>query len=65
MAGAEGSSFYFAKSAILEIETNVKSFSAVLEDNSSAKALAEKLVSGPVTVEMQDYGNFKKVGPLP
>ena len=65
MAGAEGSSFCFAKSAVLEIEANVKSFSAVLEDNSSAKALAEKLVSGPVTVEMQDYGNFKKVGPLP
>ena len=52
-------------SSVLEIEANGKSFSAVLEDNSSAKTLAEKLASGPVTVEMQDYGNFEKVGPLP
>ncbi len=38
---------------------------ATLADNSSAKAFAELLSNGPVTVDMQDYGNFEKVGDLP
>lgn len=38
---------------------------ATLADNSSAKAFAELLSQGPVTVDMQDYGNFEKVGNLP
>ena len=38
---------------------------ATLADNSSAKAFAELLSKGPVTVDMQDYGNFEKVGDLP
>ena len=38
---------------------------ATLADNSSAKAFAELLSNGPVTVNMQDYGNFEKVGDLP
>ncbi|MBQ7670337.1 MAG: hypothetical protein IJS45_06410 [Clostridia bacterium] len=50
---------------VLVIEVGEKLFYANLEDNSSAKALIEKLNSGPVTVEMHDYGNFEKVGFLP
>ena len=49
----------------LVIEANGKVFYAHLEDNSSADALVEKLNSGGITVEMQDYGGFEKVGPLP
>ena len=49
----------------LVIAVNDKEFYAALEDNSSAEAFAEKLSSGPIGVEMQDYGNFEKVGPLP
>ena len=34
------------------------------ENNSSAEAFVELLRKGDVTVAMQDYGNFEKVGPL-
>ena len=34
------------------------------ENNSSAEAFIELLKNGDVTVEMHDYGNFEKVGPL-
>ena len=38
---------------------------ATLADNSSAKAFADLLSKGPVSVDMQDYGSFEKVGDLP
>ena len=41
-----------------------KTFTAILADNSSAKALQELLAKGNVTVKMEDYGNMEKVGPL-
>ena len=50
---------------VLVIEVNGKFFYANLEDNSSAKALIEKLNPGPITVDMHDYGSFEKVGSLP
>ena len=50
---------------MLVIEAGEKRFYANLEDNSSAKALIEKLNSGPITVDMHDYGSFEKVGSLP
>ncbi len=37
---------------------------ATLADNSSAAALRELLKNGPLTINMSDYGNFEKVGPL-
>jgi hypothetical protein len=37
---------------------------ATLADNSSADALLELLKSGPVTVDMNDYGGMEKVGSL-
>ena len=39
-------------------------FTATLADNSSATAFYELLKKGPLTVDMNDYGNFEKVGPL-
>ena len=39
-------------------------FTASFEDNSSAGEFRELLAKGPVTVEMEDYGGFEKVGPL-
>ncbi len=50
---------------VLVIEVNGKILYGHLEDNPSAKAFIEKLNSGGITVEMHDYGNFEKVGPLP
>lgn len=41
-----------------------KTFTATLEDNSSAYALKEQLAKGDITVEMNDYGNMEKVGSL-
>lgn len=41
-----------------------KLLSAVLEDNSSTKALVEILSKGNLTLLMQDYGNMEKVGSL-
>lgn len=49
----------------LIIELNGHRLKAALDDNSSAEALKELLAEGPVTVEMQDYSNFEKVGELP
>lgn len=49
----------------LVIEANGHTFYAALEDNASAKALTEKLSSEPIELDMHDYGNFEKVGPLP
>ena len=41
-----------------------KTFTATLEENSSAKALKEQLAKGSITVEMNDYGDMEKVGSL-
>ena len=41
-----------------------KTFTATLEDNSSAKALREQLAKGNITIEMNDYGDMEKVGSL-
>ena len=41
-----------------------KSFTATLENNSSAQALKEQLAKGNITVEMNDYGDMEKVGLL-
>lgn len=49
----------------ISITANGHTLSATLVDNSSARALRDMLVSGPVTIHMADYGNMEKVGPLP
>ncbi|MBR5942241.1 MAG: hypothetical protein IKZ81_02765 [Clostridia bacterium] len=48
----------------IQITVGSRTMSATLADNASAKAFYELLKKGPVTIEMHDYGNFEKVGPL-
>lgn len=42
-----------------------KSMTATLVDNETTRALISLLNDGPITVEMNDYGGFEKVGALP
>ena len=46
------------------ISVNHKKFEVALADNSATKALVEKLSTGDITVEAEDYDNFEKVGSL-
>lgn len=41
-----------------------KTFTATMENNASAQALLELLANGDVTIEMEDYANMEKVGPI-
>ena len=43
---------------------NGTAFTATLADNSSAEALKNLLAEGGLTIEMSDYGNMEKVGPI-
>ena len=49
----------------LKILVNDTTFTATLEENSSAKAFAEFLAQGDMTLDMHDYGSFEKVADLP
>lgn len=49
----------------INIEVNNHMLTATLADNSSAEAFAELLKKEPLTIEMDDYSNFEKVGTLP
>lgn len=49
----------------IKSESGKHTLTATLNDNSSSRALAEILRKGGVSIEMHDYGNFEKVGPLP
>ena len=51
--------------AALLIEVTGSRFYAVPADSEAAESLVEKLSSEPITVELQDYGSFEKVGALP
>lgn len=42
------------------VAINGADFDVELEDNSSAKAFAEKIKSSPLTLDMNDYGGFEK-----
>lgn len=53
-----------AKKEMLYITVGEHEFRAVLEENASAQELKELLEKGPITVSMDDYGGFEKVGPL-
>lgn len=50
--------------ASLKITVGEYDFQATFEQNSSAEEFQELLEKGPVTIEMEDYGGFEKVGPL-
>ena len=49
----------------MQIEVNGKTLTAKLADTQAAKELAEKLKAAPVTVKLDEYGGFEKVGALP
>ena len=46
------------------IEVNNRELIVKIEDNSSAKALIEKLKNSNITIKAEDYSNFEKVGEL-
>ena len=48
----------------MNVEVGCESFTATLENNSAAAALADMLCSEPLTIEMSDYAGFEKVGSL-
>lgn len=48
----------------MKITVGDTTFTAALADNSSAEALKELLAEGPLTIDMSDYGNMEKVGPI-
>ena len=49
---------------MLNLTITGTTLTAALADNSSAQALRELLAGGPITIDMRDYGNMEKVGPL-
>lgn len=49
----------------IRITIDGSSMTAILADNTAAKALVDKLREGPVTISMTNYGGFEKVGSLP
>lgn len=53
------------ENTIINIEANGKILTSTLENNSSAKAFADLLKDKSLTLELDDYGNFEKVGALP
>ena len=50
--------------SVLKITVGNYEFSAVFEDNSSAREFKELLSKGSITINMEEYGGFEKVGSL-
>ena len=48
----------------MNVHVNGQDFTATLEQNSAVDALVELMESGPITLQLSDYGGFEKVGPL-
>lgn len=48
----------------MNVQVGDVSFTAALEENDAVSALIEMMEEGPVTLEMDDYSGFEKVGPL-
>lgn len=46
------------------VEVNGSRFTAILENNKAADTLAEMIREEPVTIRMNDYSGFEKVGSL-
>ena len=49
----------------IEITANGQTMTATLADTEAARQLLTRLDNGPVTIRMNDYGGFEKVGSLP
>ena len=50
--------------AMLKITVGDQEFLAAFEDNSSAREFQALLAQGQLTIQMEDYGGFEKVGAL-
>lgn len=61
---AEEPSASSEEESMLNIKVGDQTLLAVWEENPSAEAFRELLSQGPLTVEMEDYGGFEKVGDL-
>lgn len=48
----------------IKLTVNGKSFTATLEENSSAEGLSQLLEKGDLSIRMNDYGDMEKVGSL-
>ena len=48
----------------MNLQIGDTTLTATLADNSSARALAELLKDGPLTLTLEDYAGMEKVGPL-
>lgn len=53
-----------AKVLRMNVQIGAYCFTATLEDNPAVSELVEMMRKEPVTVEMDDYAGFEKVGPL-
>ena len=49
----------------ITIDVNDNKLTAALADSTAAKELDEKLKAEPITVTLNEYGGFEKVGDLP
>ncbi len=49
---------------MINIQVGDETLTATLVNNSSVDALVELLQEGPLTIDMVDYGNMEKVGPI-
>ncbi|MDE5574453.1 MAG: hypothetical protein K2I87_01920, partial [Bacteroidales bacterium] len=47
------------------VTANGQTKALTLADNAATRQWAELLATGPMTIQMHDYGGFEKVGPLP
>lgn len=52
------------KETMLKITVGDQELLATFAENSSAEEFRKLLSQGPVTISMEDYGGFEKVGPL-
>ena len=48
----------------MKVQIGDHTFTATLEDNQAVAELVEMMKDGPVTLELEDYSGFEKVGPL-
>ena len=48
----------------MNVQIGDKIFTATLEDNQAVAELVEMMEAGPVTLQLDDYGGFEKVGYL-
>ena len=48
----------------MNVQIGDTSFTATLEDNSATSELIEMMREAPITISMNDYSGFEKVGPL-